>query len=96
MAIKASEAHTRSFLKAVSWRITGSVDTFVLSWLITGSAKFAGSIAATEVITKIVLYYFHERAWNVVPWGKGKGKAQQLHSAPIAGPMPAYEGSLNR
>lgn len=64
------EAHSRSFAKAVSWRCTGSVDTFVLSWLITGSIKFAGGIAATELITKIVLYYLHERVWALVPWGR--------------------------
>jgi uncharacterized membrane protein len=64
------EAHSRSFMKAVSWRITGSIDTFVLSWLITGSLKFAGGIASTEMVTKIVLYYLHERVWHVVPWGR--------------------------
>jgi uncharacterized membrane protein len=64
------EAHSRSLAKAISWRITGSVDTFVLSFIITGSFKFASSIAATEMVTKIVLYYLHERAWSFVPWGK--------------------------
>ena len=64
------EAHSRSLAKAVSWRITGSLDTFVLSFIITGSIKFAGAIAVTEVITKIVLYYLHERAWALVPWGR--------------------------
>ena len=64
------EAHTRSFAKAVSWRMTGSLDTFVLSLLITGSFKFAGGIAATELLTKIVLFYLHERAWHYVPWGR--------------------------
>ena len=48
------EAHTRSFAKAVTWRLTGSLDTFILSFIITGSFKFAGGIAATELITKIV------------------------------------------
>jgi uncharacterized membrane protein len=68
--VRGREAHTRSFLKAVSWRITGSVDTFVLSFLITGSAKMAGSIALIEVATKIVLFYLHERVWCAVPWGR--------------------------
>ena len=65
------EAHARSFAKAVSWRITGSIDTFVLSFLITGSLKFTGGIATTEMLTKIVLFYFHERIWHWVPWGRG-------------------------
>lgn len=63
------EAHSRSFAKAVSWRILGSLDTFALSWFFTGSAKAAGAIAVTEVLTKMVLYYFHERAWANVSWG---------------------------
>ena len=69
MFIPIRESHQRSLIKAISWRVTGSVDTFVLSWLITGNAQFAGTIASTEVVTKILLYYFHERAWSLVPWG---------------------------
>ena len=53
----------RSIVKAVSWRILGSLDTAFWGWFFTSSFKIAGSIAAFEVITKIVLYYFHERAW---------------------------------
>jgi len=37
--------------------------------LITGSTVWAGSIAGTEVVTKIVAYYLHERIWALVPWG---------------------------
>jgi uncharacterized membrane protein len=73
MFIGPREAHSRSLAKAVSWRITGSIDTFVLSFIITGSFKFAGSIAITEMVTKIVLYYLHERAWAVIPWGTSSG-----------------------
>ncbi len=64
------ETHARSAAKAISWRATGSVDTFLVSYVITGNATFAGSIAVTEVLTKIVLYYLHERAWSLVIWGK--------------------------
>lgn len=64
------ESHLRSVAKAVSWRTTGTIDTFVLSLIITGSVKFAGTIAGTEVATKIVLYYFHERIWAIIPWGR--------------------------
>ena len=51
-----SELHVRSIVKAISWRGTGSVDTFLVTFVITGSFKFAGSIAITEILTKIVLY----------------------------------------
>jgi uncharacterized membrane protein len=60
------ETHRKSLLKAVSWRIVGSIDTFVISWLVTGSAKIGLGISAVEVVTKIVLFYVHERAWSRV------------------------------
>jgi sulfate adenylyltransferase large subunit len=65
-----TETHARSLAKAVSWRATGSLDTFVVAFVITGSPKIAGSVAVTEILTKIVIYYCHERVWAWVPWGK--------------------------
>jgi uncharacterized membrane protein len=69
------ETHARSLAKAVSWRATGSLDTFVVAFLVTGSPKIAGSVALTEVMTKIVIYYCHERLWALVPWGKRSRQA---------------------
>lgn len=60
----------RSIAKAISWRITGSIDTFTLSFLITGNFFYASTISITEVVTKVFLYYFHERIWEKVRWGK--------------------------
>jgi uncharacterized membrane protein len=71
--------HSRSVVKSITWRVLGSIDTFVLSFIITGNFVWAGSIASTEVITKMVLYYFHERAWAHVKWGY---KASEPESAP--------------
>ena len=59
----AEDSHLKSFAKAVTWRITGSLDTFVLSWIITGQATLAFSIAFLELFTKIALYWLHERVW---------------------------------
>ena len=70
MIFTGREAHTRSLVKAVSWRIAGSIDTFVISFIITGHVALAGSIAGTELITKVVLYYFHERIWALIRWGQ--------------------------
>jgi len=64
------ESHARSIAKAVSWRVTGSFDTFIISFIITGNTAIAGSIAAIEITTKILFYYFHERIWALVPWGQ--------------------------
>lgn len=65
-----AESHRRSIAKAVSWRTTGTLDTFILSYLVTGNLIFAGSIAGVETVTKIVLYYFHERIWSAISWGR--------------------------
>jgi uncharacterized membrane protein len=72
MFFRAPEAHSRSILKAISWRILGSIDTFVISFFVTGKLTFALSIASVETFTKIALYYFHERAWAMVPFGRPK------------------------
>jgi uncharacterized membrane protein len=68
--LRGFETHHRSLAKAISWRVTGSIDTFVISFVITGKFALAGSIAATELVTKIALYYFHERLWALVSWGR--------------------------
>ena len=60
---------TRSLVKAISWRILASADTFLISYIVTGKLSWAGSIAFLEVITKTVLYYLHERGWNRINWG---------------------------
>ncbi len=60
----------RSAVKAITWRIIGTADTFVLAWFITKEPVTAGTIAGFEVITKTILYYFHERGWNKVNWGR--------------------------
>ena len=59
----------RSVAKAISWRAIASLDTFVLAFLITGRLSWGASIAGAEVLTKMVLYYVHERAWAHVGWG---------------------------
>ena len=56
-------AKKRHILKTISWRIIGTLDTMILSWIITGSLKIGVAIGSVEVITKMVLYYFHERVW---------------------------------
>lgn len=60
----------RSILKAITWRLTGTLDTFLLSWIITGKPKVAASISVAELITKTLLYYLHERIWNKVKYGR--------------------------
>ena len=56
-------SYKRHIAKTISWRIVGTLDTILLSWLITGNWKIGLTIGGVEVITKMVLYFFHERAW---------------------------------
>jgi uncharacterized membrane protein len=53
----------KSLMKSVSWRIVGTIDTMIISYFITGRVTVAVSIGSIEVITKTILYYFHERLW---------------------------------
>jgi uncharacterized membrane protein len=70
-AVLGNDAPTqsRSLLKTVTWRTIAAADTFLIGWLITGNLAFAGSIASVEVLTKMGLYYMHERAWARIGWG---------------------------
>ncbi len=62
----------RSIIKAISWRLIASIDTTIISFLLTGNVKIALSIGGIEFFTKIFLYYIHERIWNKIKFGKEK------------------------
>lgn len=65
-----SEKPIRSIAKAFSWRVVGTLDTLLISYLLTGKITLAASIASIDFLTKMILYFFHERIWNLVNWGK--------------------------
>ncbi|HEY1110594.1 MAG TPA: DUF2061 domain-containing protein [Opitutaceae bacterium] len=76
-----ADSRLRSLLKAISWRCVGTLDTFFVSFVVlnmTGAAtggvghaaRISGGIAGIEVLTKILLYYFHERAWGKIRIGR--------------------------
>lgn len=67
---KNSDKPLRSIVKSVSWRIIGTLDTIIISWIITGKMTMALTIGSIELITKMILYFFHERLWNIIKWGK--------------------------
>lgn len=70
--IKKSNAMKRTLLKTLSWRVIGTLDTVFISWLLTGKLALAFSIGSIELVTKMILYFFHERIWENVKWGKQK------------------------
>lgn len=67
-----AERHYRSVIKAISWRTVGTIDTMVVSYFVTGNVVMAVSIGSIEVLTKMFLYYFHERAWDKTNFGRIK------------------------
>jgi len=66
------EKHYRSVVKAISWRTVGTLDTMIVSYFVTGDVIMAASIGSIEVLTKIAIYYCHERVWNRLSFGRIK------------------------
>ena len=59
----------RSFVKTLTWRAIATTDTIIIARIITGSWSVGFGIAGIEVLTKMVLYYLHERGWSALDWG---------------------------
>jgi len=73
------DSPTRSILKALSWRFIASGATFIISFVVFRQStdktdsqvlQYATAIASVDVVVKLVLYYFHERLWTNIDWGK--------------------------
>ena len=67
--IGVKESKKRHLLKTITWRIIGTLDTILLSWFISGNPLTGLKIGAAEVVTKMILYYFHERSWYRINFG---------------------------
>ena len=77
----APDSHIRSLAKSISWRFFSGIDTFLRSWLFTGKLEYAVSITGAEAISKIILYYLHERAWRLVRWGRMEQTSRSAETA---------------
>jgi uncharacterized membrane protein len=64
------ESRRRGLVKAITYRIWQSLNTFLISLLVTGELKIAVAIVGIELIVKIFVYFWHERIWNLISWGK--------------------------
>lgn len=64
------ESHLRSILKGISWRFIATGTIILIAWFTTGDVAMALEIGAIEFFIKFLLYYLHERAWQLVPRGK--------------------------
>jgi uncharacterized membrane protein len=59
----------RHIAKTITWRIIGTIDTMVIAWVISGDPMTGVKIGGLEVLTKMVLYFMHERIWFKVNYG---------------------------
>ena len=64
------DSQKRTITKTMTWRITASLTTFLIAWILTEDLLIGASIGSIEAIAKIFLYYFHERIWNNINWAK--------------------------
>jgi uncharacterized membrane protein len=64
------DSNVRSIAKAVSYRILGSLSTAIIYFSFSGRAKEAVGVGFVDLVVKILLYYFHERLWNLVSFGR--------------------------
>ncbi|MGB5188947.1 DUF2061 domain-containing protein [Robiginitalea sp.] len=71
------ESQKRHILKTLSWRAIGTLDTIILSWIITGNPLTGLKIGSVEVITKMILYYLHERTWYNINYGLGDRRSKE-------------------
>lgn len=69
-AIELRESRLRSVLKAITYRIVGTITTALVALWVTGDMAAALAIGAVEPFTKILIYYLHERAWQLLPRGR--------------------------
>jgi uncharacterized membrane protein len=61
--IKEKSVLKRHILKTISWRLVGTVDTMILGWVVTGNPLIGLKIGVLEILTKMTLYFIHERIW---------------------------------
>ncbi|MEK7404620.1 MAG: DUF2061 domain-containing protein [Acidobacteriota bacterium] len=73
------DTHSRSWAKSFSWRIIGVVILGAITYSITRSWEQTGTITAVFHVIRVILYYWHERLWEKVSWGKLKHPLACLH-----------------
>jgi len=64
---------SRSIVKSFSYRVFGTLSSFLVVYVITGRADLSALIAFWETIVKVYIYYVHERLWNKIQWGRNHG-----------------------
>ena len=66
---KNGDSKKRHIAKTITWRVVGTIDTMILAWVISGDPMVGLKVGGAEVVTKMILYYLHERAWYKMDYG---------------------------
>lgn len=72
-----ANSRARHFAKTITWRVVGTIDTMILAWVISGDPATGFKVGAAEIVTKMVLYYCHERAWYKINFGLDRRKERK-------------------
>jgi len=72
MSEKSLVSHKRHVMKTITWRLIGTIDTILIGWVISGNPLIGLKIGSVEIITKMILYYLHERVWYRTNFGVRK------------------------
>lgn len=84
------ESHLRSIIKALSWRIFGTLMTAGITYFITHKVSFAIYVGLFEFFSKLVFFYLHERIWNTIPFGKAsiaEPAQEEISAAELLSPL---------
>ena len=72
MSEKTLVSYKRHVMKTITWRLIGTIDTILIGWFVSGDPLIGLSIGSIEVITKMILYFIHERVWYKIKFGVKK------------------------
>lgn len=72
MSEKTLVSHKRHVMKTITWRLVGTIDTILIGWIISGNPLIGLKMGSVEIITKMILYYIHERVWYKSKFGVRK------------------------
>ena len=78
---KIHSANRRHLLKTISWRGIGTLDTILLGWIITGNPLTGMKIGSAEIITKMLLYFGHEKLWYRIGYGLDQRRIKKVNNA---------------
>jgi uncharacterized membrane protein len=67
-----TETRKRSIVKSFTWRIICIVVSIITAYFLTGKLEVSVAIGTVYNAITMILYYFHERFWNMLNWGKQK------------------------